>query len=244
MNTKSFKYLYKKELLSFFNTPSGYVFMVITIFFNFLFFFLGIFDLIPGFWDAQSASIESYMNLLPFTFILLVPAVTMRIWAEERKSGTIEILKTLPYTEFQLVFAKFLGCWTFVSLIILSAIPLTLSISLMGLMDWGKTFTLYLGSILMAGAYVSIGMVASALTKEQIVAFIITFFISLFMFLSNYYLLSQHLPPEWNFFLGFLSISYHFSSFSKGLILFSDVVYYISFIGLMIYINIELIKKY
>lgn len=159
---KSIKYLYKKELLSFFNTPSGYVFMVITIFFNFLFFFLGIFDLIPGFWDAQIASVESYMNLLPFTFILLVPAVTMKVWAEERKTGTIEILKTLPYTEFQLVFAKYLASWTFVSLIILAAIPLTLSISLMGMMDWGKTFTLYLGSILMAGAYISIGMVCSA----------------------------------------------------------------------------------
>jgi len=209
---KSIKYLYKKELLSFFNTPSGYVFMVITIFFNFLFFFLGIFDLIPGFWDAQIASVESYMNLLPFTFILLVPAVTMKVWAEERKTGTIEILKTLPYTEFQLVFAKYLASWTFVSLIILAAIPLTLSISLMGMMDWGKTFTLYLGSILMAGAYISIGMVCSALTKEQIVAFIITFFVSLFMFLSNYYLLTQHLPPEWNFIFGFFfdKLSFYF----------------------------------
>ncbi len=239
----SFKELYKKELSSFFNTPSGYVFMVITIFFNFLFFFLGIFDLIPGFWDAQIASIESYMNLLPFTFILLVPAVTMRIWAEERKSGTIEILKTLPYTEFQLVLAKFLACWTFVSLIILSALPLTFSVSLMGMMDWGKTFSLYLGSILMAGAYVSIGMVASSLTREQIVAFIITFFISLFMFLSNYYLLTQHLPAEWNFFFGFISISYHFTSFSKGIILIGDVVYYITFILLMMYINTQIIKK-
>jgi ABC-2 type transport system permease protein len=241
---KSIKYLYKKELLSFFNTPSGYVFMVITIFFNFLFFFLGIFDLIPGFWDAQIASVESYMNLLPFTFILLVPAVTMKVWAEERKTGTIEILKTLPYTEFQLVFAKYLASWTFVSLIILAAIPLTLSISLIGMMDWGKTFTLYLGSILMAGAYISIGMVCSALTKEQIVAFIITFFVSLFMFLSNYYLLTQHLPPEWNFIFGFFSISYHFTSFSKGIILFSDLVYYLSFIALMLYLNVQLIKKY
>lgn len=238
-----FKQLYKKELLSFFNTPSGYVFMVITLFFNFLFFFLGIFDLIPGFWDGQMASIESYMNLLPFTYILLVPAVTMRVWAEERKSGTIEILKTLTFNEYELVLAKFFATWTFVSLIILSSLPLTFSIALMGMMDWGKTITLYIGSILMSGAYVSIGLVASSLTKEQIVAFIITFFISLFMFLSNYYLLAQHLPPEWNFFIGFFTISYHFTSFSKGMILLSDVVYYISFILLMIYINKEIVKR-
>lgn len=241
---KHIRYLYKKEFLSYFNTPSGYVFMVITLFFNFLFFFIGIFDLIPGFWDAQLASIESYMHLLPFTFIFLVPAVTMRIWAEERKMGTVEILKTLPYTEWDLVLAKFLASWSFVSLVIVSAIPLTLSISLMGITDWGRTFTTYIGSLLMAGAYVSIGMVMSALTREQIVAFILTFFISLFMFLSNYYLITQHLPPEWNFFFGFFSISYHFSSFARGVLLLSDVVYYVSFITLMLFINTEIIKRY
>ncbi|MCS7205872.1 MAG: ABC transporter permease [Leptospiraceae bacterium] len=241
---KNIKFLYKKELLSYFNTPSGYIFMSITLFFNFLFFFLGIFDLIPGFWDAQLASIESYMNLLPFTFIFLVPAVTMRVWAEERKMGTIEILKTLPYTDFELVISKFLASWTFVSLVIIAAFPLTISISLLGITDWGKTFTIYFGSILMAGAYVSIGMVASALTREQIVAFVLTFFISLFMFLSNYYLLTQHLPPDWNFFLGIFSISYHFSSFSKGMILISDVIYYLSFIALMLYINTEIVKRF
>lgn len=237
------KNFYKKELLSYFNTPTGYVFIVVTIFFNFLFFFLGIFDLIPGFWDARVASVESYMNLLPFTFILLVPAVTMRIWAEEKKSGTIEILKTLPLTEFQLVVGKFLASWTFVSLIIIAAIPLTFMISLLGNLDWGRTISLYLGSILMAGAYISTGMVISALTKEQIVAFIITFFISLFMFLSNYYLLTQHLPSEMNFIIGFLSHSFHFSSFSKGMIYSGDLVYFISFIFLMIFLNIQIIKK-
>ncbi|MFN3603876.1 MAG: ABC transporter permease [Leptonema sp. (in: bacteria)] len=237
------KYFYKKELSTYFNTPTGYVFIVVTIFFNFLFFFIGIFDLIPGFWNARVASIESYMNLLPFTFIFLVPAVTMKIWAEERKSGTIEILKTLPLTEFQLVLGKFLACWSFVSLVVISAIPLTLTISLMGNIDWGRTLALYLGSLLMAGAYISTGMVVSALTKEQIVAFIITFFISLFMFLSNYYLISQHVPSEMNFLIGFFSHSFHFSSFSKGMVYSGDLVYFFSFIGFMLYLNTEIIKK-
>ncbi len=237
------KFFYKKELSSYFNTPTGYVFIVVTIFFNFLFFFLGIFDLIPGFWNAKVASVESYMNLLPFTFIFLVPAVTMRIWAEEKKTGTIEILKTLPLTEFQLVLGKFFACWTFVSIVIVSAIPLTLTISLMGNIDWGRTITLYIGSILMAGAYISTGMVISALTREQIVAFVITFFISLFMFLSNYYLLVQHLPAEFNFLIGFFSHSFHFSSFSRGMIFSGDLLYFVSFIAFMLYLNVEIIKK-
>lgn len=237
------KIFYKKELSSYFNAATGYVFIVVTIFFNFLFFFLGIFDLIPGFWSAKVASIEAYMNLLPFTFILLVPAVTMRVWAEEKKSGTIEILKTLPLTEFQLVLGKFLACWTFVSIVIFSALPLTFTISLMGNMDWGRTIALYIGSLLMAGAYISTGMVISALTREQIVAFILTFFISLFMFLSNYYLLVQHLPPEFNLMIGFCSHSFHFSSFSRGMIFSGDLVYFLSFIAIMLYLNSEIIQK-
>ncbi len=238
-----FKSLFKKELGSLLNTPSGYVFLVLAIFFNLVFFFLGIFDLVPGFWDARVASIESYMLLLPFTFILLVPAITMRVWAEERKTGTIEILKTLPVREYEMVFAKFLSSWFFVSIVIFASIPLTLTIGLMGNIDWGKTLAQFLGSFLMAGSYVSIGVVVSALTREQIVAFIITFFISLFIFLSNYYLISQHFPPSMNFFLGFFSLSYHYNSFSRGVILLSDVVYYLSFMGLMLYINIQIIKN-
>ncbi len=243
MLSNTVKTLYLRELRNYFNTPIGYVFAITCLFFNFLFFFLGIFDLVPAFWDAKTATIRSYMNLLPVTFILMVPAVSMRIWAEERKSGTIELLRTLPLRETELVASKLLAAWTFVSGLVLASIPLAVSVWLLGKMDVGTTVAMYFGSILMAGAYVSMGMVISFLTREQIVAFILTFFVSLFMFLANYYIISQHLPPEAAGVIGFFSHSYHYMSFSRGMIDLRDVMYYVSFILLMAGINVWILRR-
>lgn len=240
------KVLFKRELSNYFNTPIGYVFAVACLFFNFLFFFAGIWfvpDLVPAFWDARSASIRTYMNLLPLTFILMVPAVSMRIWAEERKSGTLELVSTLPLRDVDLVLAKFAAAWAYVGTLIVASLPLAITIWFMGRLDWGSTLALYTGSFLMAGAYVSTGMVISSLTREQIVAFIITFFVSLYMFLSNYYIVSQHLNPAAARVIGFFSHSYHFTTFSRGLIDSADVVYYGSFIALMLTLNVWILRR-
>lgn len=243
MQKTSLKILYTRELSSYFNTPIGYVFAITCLFFNFLFFFLGVFDLVPGFWDARVATIRSYMNLLPVTFILMVPAVSMRIWAEERKNGTLELLATLPFRDTDLVFAKFFAAWTFVGGLVIASLPLAFSIWWIGDLDWGTSLALYFGSILMAGAYVAVGMVISALTKEQIVAFILIFFASLFMFLSNYFIIHQHMSPAVARAVGFFSLSYHFASFSRGLLDFGDIIYYSSFIGLLLFINILILRR-
>lgn len=237
------KFIYARELKNYFNTPIGFVFGVVSLFFNYLFFFIGIFDLIPAFFDAKVASIRSYMNLLPITFILMVPAVSMRIWAEERKSGTIEMLRTLPLTELSLVLGKFFAAWTYVSGLIFASLPLAVTVYMIGDMDTGTTLSLYIGSLLMAGAYVSMGMVVSVLTNEQIVAFILIFFIGLFMFLSNFYIISQHLTPNVARVLGFFSHSYHYSSFSRGMLDFGDMVYYLSFMTLMITVNVWILRR-
>ena len=237
------RYIFQREFSNYFNTPIGYVFGVTCLFFNFLFFFLGIFDIVPAFFETREATIRSYMNLLPLTFILMVPAISMRIWSEERKSGSIELLRTLPLTDLQLVAGKFLAAWAFVSGLIAASIPLAVSISMLGNMDVGTTITLYIGSLLMAGAYVSMGMVISVLTREQIVAFILIFFSGLYMFASNYYIISQHLNPGIARAMGFFSHSYHFSSFSRGIIDTGDTVYYISFMGLMIAVNVWALRK-
>jgi len=238
------KVLFKRELSNYFNTPIGYVFAVACLFINFAFFFAGIWaDLIPAFWDARSASIRSYMNLLPITFMLMVPAVSMRIWAEDRKSGTLELISTLPLRDIDLVIAKFLAAWGYVGTLIVASLPLAITIWFIGRLDWGTTMALYLGSILMAGAYVSTGMVISALTREQIVAFIITFFVSIYMFISNYYIVAQHLNPTAARIIGFFSHSYHFTTFSRGLIDSADVMYYVSFILLMLTINVWILRR-
>ena len=200
--------------------------------------------MVPAFWEAQQASILGYMRLLPVSFILFVPAVTMRLWSEEYKSGTIELLRTLPFSLFDLIFAKFLSAWLFVSLLIFASIPLALLSWLLGdNFDWGSTFSMYLGSLLMAGAYVSMGLVLSALSREQIVAFILIFLVSVFMFLSNYYVINQHLDPSLARVIGFFSHSHHYSSFARGMIAFADLFYYISFTAFMLAVNGWILKK-
>lgn len=240
------KHLFKRELSNYFNTPIGYVFGVACLFVNFALFFLGVWfipDVFPAFWDARVASVRAYLNLLPVTYMLMVPAVSMRIWAEERKSGTIELISTLPLRDIELVLAKFLAAWVYVGLLVAASIPLALTIRVLGSLDLGTTLSLYLGSVLMAGAYVSTGMVISALTREQIVAFILTFFASVYMFLANYYIVSQHLKPAAARVIGFFSHSYHFMSFSRGLVDAGDVTYYISFIGLMLAVNVWILRS-
>lgn len=239
----SVKFIYWREVRNYFNTPIGYVFLIACLFFNYLFFFLGIGPVVPSFWETRVASIESYMDLLPITFILLVPAVSMRIWAEERKSGTIELLSTLPLTALDLVLGKFLAAWTFVGSAVIASLPLAITISWIGDLDWGTTLAMYIGALLMAGAYVSMGMVISALTREQIVAFILIFFVSLAMFISNYWIVSQHLRPEIARVVGFFSHSYHNQSFGRGLIDSGDVLYYLSFMALMVAVNVWLLRR-
>ncbi|MBX7056576.1 MAG: ABC transporter permease [Leptospirales bacterium] len=239
----AWKILYWREVRSYFNTPIGYVFAVICLFLNFAFFFLGIFDIVPAFWRANEATIRGYLTLLPVTFILFVPAITMRIWAEERKSGTIELLSTLPFRDIELVLAKFLAALSYVAGLVLASLPLALSVALIGSnFDWGALLAMYTGSILMAGAYVSAGMVISALTREQIVAFILICVMSLAMFLINFYIISQH-AGSFAQVIGFLSFSYHYESFARGLVQFSDVFYFASFTALMLGLNIWILRR-
>lgn len=241
--TEQIRTLFRREFQNYFNTPIGYVFLTATLFFNLLFFFLGVFDIVPAFWSARIASIEGYAKLLPLTFILLVPAVTMRLWAEERRSGTLELLRTLPFTEWELVAGKLLAAWAYVGLVVIACLPLGLTIWLFGRLDVGASFAQLSGALLMAGAYVSMGLLVSAFTREQIVAFVITFFLSLVFFLNNYYVVGQHLPPAVSRALGFFSLSYHFNSFSRGLIDASDLIFYLSFIGLMVTLNVLRLRR-
>lgn len=237
------KIIFRRELRNYFNTPIGYVFGVTCLFFNFLFFFFGLLGIIPNFWEAGEASIRGYMNLLPVSFILMIPAISMRIWAEERKQGTIEMLATLPLRDAELVFGKFLAAWLFVCGLIVAALPLAISVWLIGPLDWGTTIAMVFGSALMAGAYTATGMVISSLTREQIVAFIVTFFVSLLMFISNYYIVTQHLPGSVASIVGFFSHSYHFGSFSRGVIDLGDVIYYVSFIAVMLGLNVYILRR-
>ncbi len=241
--TPAARHVFRREIRNYFNTPIGYVFAVTCLLLNFLLFFTGMPGITPDFWSARAASIRSYMVMLPLTFILLVPAISMRLWAEERRSGTIELLSTLPMTDFEIVIGKFMAAWAMVSGIILASLPLTFSIALIGPLAWGETFTLYLGSILMAGAYVSMGMLISALTREQIVAFILILLASAVMFLGHYFIITRGLPESVARFVGFFSHSYHFQSFSRGILDLGDLIYFTAFMGLMLAANIWVLRR-
>ncbi len=243
MLTEGIRVVFRRELRNYFNTPIGYVFGVTCLFFNFLFFFFGLLGVIPEFWASKEATIRGYMNLLPVSFILMIPAVSMRIWAEERKQGTLELLATLPLRDIELVLGKFFAAWIFVSGLVVAALPLAITVWLLGPIDWGTTLAMMFGSFLMAGAYVATGMVISALTREQIVAFIVTFFVSLLMFISNYFVITEHLPDRAARVVGFFSHSFHFGPFSRGVIELGDLVYYVSFITAMVALNVAILRR-
>jgi ABC-2 type transport system permease protein len=166
--------IFKREFLGYFRSPVAYVFLI-----GFLLISVGLAFFLGAFFKAGNASLERYFTFLPWVFVILVPAVCMRLWAEERRSGTIELLFTLPVTTLEAVIGKFLAAWAFVTTAILLSFPLAITIGFLGSPDWGVMAVTYLGAILMAAAYVGVCSLTSAFTKNQVVSFVISFILCL-----------------------------------------------------------------
>lgn len=228
--------LYKKELLSYFNSPIAYifigVFLVVSnwLFFNFFFF-------------KGQASMRDFFMMLPWIFLFLSPAITMRIWAEEKKSGTAELLLTFPITDWQVVIAKFLSALSFVAIASALTFSLPISVSYLGDLDWGPVIGGYLGAILLAGAYLSIGIFISSLTKNQIIAFILSLALCFAFFVvgADFVLVKapQFLVPI----MSFMGVGSHFSSISRGVIDSKDLIYYASLIFVFLWLNVRIIER-
>lgn len=226
----------KKELLGYFNSPIAYVFIGgFLVVGNWLFF--------NTFFLIGQASMRSYFVILPWLFLFLAPAITMRLWAEEKKSGTIEFLMTLPVTDWQVVLAKFFSALALLSITLLLTLTIPFSISGLGSLDWGVVFGSYLGSIFLAGAYLSLGLFISALTKNQIIAFVsgLAACFAFFMVGADFVLLTapQSLVPV----MSFLGLSSHFTNISKGVIDTKDIIYYLSFIFIFLWLNAKVIAN-
>ncbi|HOO90228.1 MAG TPA: ABC transporter permease subunit, partial [Syntrophales bacterium] len=176
LNTKG---IIKRELGGYFGSPLAYVFIVIFLvmcgFFTFI---------VSGFYEVGQADLRAFFRWLPWTYLFLIPAVSMRLWAEERRTGTLELLITLPTTLTELVLGKFLAAWLFVILALVLTFPLVLTVIYLGEPDLGVIFSGYLGSILLAGAYLSIGSMTSSLTRNQVISFILSVVICLFLVLA------------------------------------------------------------
>jgi ABC-2 type transport system permease protein len=217
--------VFKRELASYFATPVAYVFIVIFLLLAGAFTFY-----IGGFYERGQADLLPFFNFHPWLYLFLVPAVGMRLWSEERKSGTIELLLTLPITMWQAVVGKFLAAWAFIGIALALTFPIWITVNYLGSPDNGVIFASYLGSFLMAGAFLAIGSCISACTRNQVVAFILTVVVCFLFLLAGF-------PLVLNFFSSWapqglvdavsgLSFLTHFAAIAKGVIDLRDLVYF------------------
>ncbi|MFH0854308.1 MAG: ABC transporter permease subunit [bacterium] len=226
----------KKELASYFNSPIAYIFIaVFLIVANWLFF--------QNFYIIGQANMRNYFIFLPWIFLFLTPAITMRIWAEEKKAGTLELLLTLPVKDWEVVAAKFFSALFFLTFVLLLSFTIPFTLARLGNMDWGPVIGGYIGAILMGGAYLSLGLFISSLTKNQIIAFLIGVVCCFAVFIIGADFVLQKMNSSVTPLLQFLGIGSHFNNIGKGIIDSRDLIYYISFIFLFLYLNVKNIES-
>lgn len=226
--------LFRRELGSYFATPVAYVIMVIfLIMMGAMTFYMG------NFYERGQADLAPFFEYHPWLYLFLVPAVAMRLWAEERRAGTVELLLTLPVTTWQAVLGKFLAAWAFIALCLLLTFPIWITVNYLGSPDNGAILGGYVGSLLMAGGFLAIGGCLSAATKNQVIAFILGVVICFAFMVSGWPIVLDTVSgwaPEWlvNAVSG-LSFLTHFNSIAKGLISLRDLIYFVAVIGFWLY---------
>lgn len=235
--------LFKRELLSYFRSPVAYVVIVV-----FLVASVGLSFFVAGFFKAGVASLEGFFMFFPWLFLLLIPASGMRLWSEEKRAGTWELLFTLPIPTSAAVIAKFLAAWVFISFAIVLTFPMALTVGYLGDPDWGVIMASFMGSILMAGSYLGICSLTSALTKNQVISFILSVMVCAIMLVGFHIfgeLLNSWLAlPVWladaisNF-----SFYPHFTSVYGGLIHFNSLCFFASVIICTLWLNIVVLER-
>jgi ABC-2 type transport system permease protein len=232
----------KRELGAYFGTPLAYVFVVIFVALTGAFaFFIG------NFFERGQADLQPFFNYHPWLYLLLVPAIAMRLWAEERKSGTIELLMTLPISTSEAIVGKFLAAWIFIGVALALTFPMWITVNILGKPDNGVILASYIGSFLMAGAFLAIGSCVSALTKNQVIAFIVAATICFLMVMSG-------LELVLGFFRGWapsfivdaiasMSFLNHFELISRGVITLPSLFFYFSIIALFLFANVIVVEQ-
>ncbi|MEE8589978.1 MAG: ABC transporter permease [Spirochaetia bacterium] len=222
----------KKELKSYFNSPIAYVLVVTFLVFSSVWVFY-----LQTFFASNIASLRSFFSVIPIVFIIVMPALTMRSWAEEKKLGTLEVLMTLPFRESTLVLGKFIAALSLLFIMIALTLPLPLLLGRFGDFDRGEILGQYIGVLLLGAAGISVGMFVSSLMSNQISSFLISLFVLLVLTLISQVNLVFALPPWAAGVVNFLSFSHHFSNFQRGLIDTRDFLYYAVVSGLFLYLN-------
>lgn len=221
-----------RETKAYFNSPVAYIFIVAFLLSAGILFFF-----VEGFFAAGRATMRPYFGLMPIILAILIPALTMRLWAEERRQGTSELLLTMPFSDSDLVLGKFLASMAVVGLAVVLSIPLALMVSMFGSFDPGPIFTEYLGVILLASASTALGQMISSASRNQMSAFMATAFILVAINLSSMATTWLELPPLVAGVVNWASLSYHFLSFSRGILDTRDLAYFGLFTGLFLYLT-------
>lgn len=228
---KSILTLAAKELRDLFSSAIAYVFIVVFLFLSFWLCFDNIYL-------VNETTVRPYFAWATVLFIVFLPSVTMGLWADERKTGTFEILATLPANDVELILGKFLATLSFLAVILVLTLPLPLSLSLLGELDRGPVIASYLGLFLLGACYLAFGLFISSLAKNQIVAFLITVLCLFLFYVMGEPMVTAVLPKSLAPILQFLSFSRHFESLARGVIDTRDVVYFLSMTGFFIYLNL------
>jgi ABC-2 type transport system permease protein len=232
--------IFRRELTSYFATPLAYIFIVIFLVMAGAFaFFIG------NFFSRGQADLQPFFQFHPWLYLVLIPALSMRLWAEERKSGTIELLLTLPVSMTEAVLGKFLAAWVFAGIALILTFPFWISVNILGHPDNGVILASYIGSFLMAGAYLSIGSALSALTKSQVIAFVVTAAVCFFFTVDGSSLvlgvLNGWAPASVLRDLSSFSFLTHFNAIIRGVIDLRDLVFFISVMVFFLFANAILI---
>lgn len=238
--------IFRRELADYFYTPIAYVFLIIFLTLNsVLTFYVG------GFFELEQADLTAFFSFHPWLYLVLAPALGMRLWAEESKTGTIQTLLTLPVSAFSAVFGKFLASWAFAAFALALTAPVWITVNYLGVPDNGAILAGYIGSLLMAGSYLSISCWASALSQNQVVAFVLGIVVGLFLTAGDITLIQDLLAPVLPQTLleaiAGLSFLNHFEQMAKGVLTLSGVVLFVSVVAIFMYLNVAAVsanKKY
>jgi len=228
--------LARKELGQYLNAPAFYGAAVFFLVFTsvFLFYF-------QQYFSTDQATLRPYFGIFPIVFIFVIPVITMKSWAEERKTGTVELLLTMPFTEWDLVIGKFFSAFGVLCMILLATLPLPLSLLGLGHFDAGTIFCEYLGAFLLGASATSLGLLLSCLSKNQAGAFLGSAVVLMAVMLVNMITFSFNLPQWLARFINFFSLAYHFEGFSKGLIDTRELMYFVLSTALFLYLNTKVI---
>lgn len=229
--------VFRREVLGYFQTPVAYVFIAIFLLVS------GLFTFYPGsFFERGKADLEPFFVWLPWLYLFLIPAVTMRLWAEEWRGGSIELLMTLPVPPWQLVVGKFLAAWLFTAIALAGTLPVWLTVNYLGRPDNGVIVAGYLGGLLMAGGYLAIGCCLSAVTRNQVIAFVVTLAVCFLFVFTGFPMVidvfSGWLPQVLVETLSQFSFLTNFSDLTKGVLEMRSLVFFLSLIVAWLSVNV------